>query len=89
MFDFESGEPTVIPDRVQNISAFVSLLTDIYESDPKNNLKYLDIADKFAEALIRRQTEDGAYRRKETHYTSVIYIAKSMLELALCEKQLG
>ena len=89
MFDFVSGEPTIIPNRVQNIAAFVSLLVDLYESDPEENEKYLDIADKFAEALIRRQTPDGAYRRDKTHYTAVIYIAKSMLELALCERETG
>ena len=89
MFDLEAGEPTIIPSRVQNIAAFVSVLVDLYEASPSENEKYLDVADKMAEALIRRQTPDGAYRRGNTHYTSVIYIAKSMLELALCEKELS
>ena len=89
MFDMAAGEPIVIQSRVQNIAAFVSLLVDLYESDPGSNKIYLDYASNMAEALIRRQTPDGAYRRGSTHYTAVIYIAKSMLELALCEKKLS
>ena len=89
MFDMEAGEPIVIQSRVQNIAAFVSVLVDLYESDPKENAVYLDYAANMAEALIKRQTPDGAYRRGKTHYTAVIYIAKSMLELALCERELG
>ncbi len=89
MFDMQAGEPTVIQSRVQNIAAFVSVLVDLYESAPVENAVYLDYAANMAEALIRRQTPDGAYRRGKTHYTAVIYIAKSMLELALCEKELS
>ena len=86
MYDFEKGEAIVIPWRVQNVALLVSLLVDLYETDTKNNKKYLDYANNMAKELLRRQTEDGAYRKNKTHYTSVIYIAKSMLELALCEK---
>ncbi len=89
MFDFEKGVPTVIQSRVQNLALFISVLVDLYESDKEKNFAFLDYADRFAEELLKRQTPDGAYKRNGIHYTSVIYIAKSMLELALAEKELS
>lgn len=89
MYDFEKGEAIVIPWRIQNIALLVSLLVDLYEADPSANGIYLDYADNMAELLLKGQTEDGAYRNRGTHYTSVIYIAKSILELALCEQKLA
>ncbi len=89
MFDFENGKPILCPQRVQNTACLLSLLTDLYESDKEHNEIYLDYANNMAQDLIDRQTPDGAYRSGNTHYTSVIYIAKSMLELALCEKELA
>ena len=35
------------------------------------------------------QRKDGAYVNHNTVYTSVIYVAKSMLELTLVERELG
>ena len=86
-FDFESGNPLIIPNRVQNTSAFISLLVDVYETDKVNNLKYLRLASKCGDFLIKNQTPDGAYRRGKTHYTCVIYVAKSMLELVKAERE--
>lgn len=87
MYDFNTGEVKIIPDRIQNTSALISLLTDAFEATGEE--KYLESASKFADELMSRQTEDGAYRKINAHYTAVIYSAKSMLELALCEKGLG
>lgn len=89
MYDLEAGEPIIIPFRIQNTACLVGLLTDMYEADPANGRKYLDYANNMAADLIRRQSPDGAYRKRKEHYTAVIYIAKSMLELALCEKELS
>ena len=89
MFDFDKCVPIVIPERIQNTALTISLLCDIYELNPKENIKYLEYASKFAEFLINHQTDDGAYRSHSTHYTCVIYIAKPMLELSLCEKESG
>lgn len=89
MFNAETGEINIIPQRIQNTSGFLSLLADKYEADKENGRKYLDWANLMAEDLLRRQTPDGAYRNKHEHYTAVIYIAKGMLELALCEKELA
>ncbi len=89
MYNFKTGEAIVIPWRIQNVALLVSLLVDLYEADPESNSVYLDYADNMAELLLKGQTEDGAYRNRGTHYTSVIYIAKSILELALCEQKLA
>lgn len=74
-------------NRLQNISAMISLLADFYELT--NNIEYLDKANGLAKCLIDMQHDDGSYRNKGVHYTCVIYPAKSMLELALAEKTAG
>lgn len=89
MFDMENGEPLVIIERVQNTAAMISLLVDRYEASNKKDIKSLDLANKLFEFLYARQREDGAYMRNGTsHYTCVIYIAKSILELYLAEKDI-
>lgn len=89
MYNTETGEPIVIPERIQNTALMISLMCDVYEAGVGGR-KYLDLADKMADFLIARQHEDGAYYRNgREHYTAVIYIAKSMLELAFAEKTLA
>ncbi len=88
-FDFEKAEPIPAPERIQNTSSFISLLVDVYETDKVNNLSYLQLASKFGDFLITKQSDDGAYRRDKIHYTCVIYVAKSMLELVQAEKESG
>lgn len=87
MYDFDTGEIKIIPDRIQNTASLISLLTDAFEATGEE--KYLESASKFAENLMANQSSDGAYRKINAHYTAVIYSAKSMLELALTEKSLG
>ena len=84
MFDEESGVPLTAPTRIQNVSAMISVLTDRFEAD--GNEKHLKTASKLADYIISKQTEDGAYRNKGVHYTCVIYIAKSILELVEAER---
>ena len=74
-----------IPLRVQNISSMVSLLCDMWELTDDSD--YLNRANSLAKSIIALQSPDGAYRRNGTHYTCVIYPAKSMLELAIAEKK--
>jgi len=89
MFDMEKCHPITIPKRIQNTAGLISLLTDMYEADPEHKQIYLEKASRFAEFLLRAQDETGAYRKRRTHYTCVIYIAKSMLELSAAEEQSG
>ncbi len=89
MFDFERCVPITIPNRIQNTACFISLLVDGYEADPENRFSYLEKASRFADFIMSTQSDDGAYRNQNTHYTCVIYIAKSMLELYLAEQKCG
>lgn len=92
MFDFKNGKPKLIPGRIQNTSTAIGILVDLYESSPETQKDALRKAGRLGDFLLTQQGEDGAYRRNGnngTHYTCVIYIAKSMLELALAEKQAG
>lgn len=92
MFDFEKGEPILLPGRIQNTSAAISLLVDRYELNPDKYKHSLDIADRLADFLIAAQRSDGAfyggYEPEGVHYTCVIYIAKSLLELYLVTSKL-
>ena len=77
-----------MPKRLQNTSCMLSLLADFYELT--GNEKYLDYADELASRLMELQSSaDGSYRSGATHYTCVIYPAKSMLELSVTEKKAG
>lgn len=87
MFDFSECIPIVSPTRIQNVALIVSLLVDIYEVNPKDNMKYLEIASKFGDWIVSKQDDEGVYRNKGVHYTCVIYIAKAMLELVFCERE--
>ena len=89
MFDMENCVPITIPRRIQNTAGLISLLTDMYEAEPAHKQIYLEKASRFAEVLLRSQDETGAYRNRRTHYTCVLYIAKSMLELAAAEEKCG
>ncbi|MBQ0084395.1 MAG: hypothetical protein KBS52_06500 [Clostridiales bacterium] len=74
-----------LPERLQNLSSMVSLLTDFYTLTGKE--KYLDFAEITAADLMSRQINDGSFVCDNTHYTCVIYPAKSLLELyEVCKK---
>lgn len=80
--------PKYYASRIQNTAGTIGLLTDKYEAT--KNIRDLERARRLADWLIRfSQREDGAYCNHQTVYTSVIYIAKSILELAQVEKELG
>lgn len=75
------------PSRLQNISGMISLLVCFFRLT--DNVKYLSNANILATQLMTMQKGDGAFYSHSTHYTCVIYPAKSMLELALAEKDAG
>lgn len=87
MFDFEKIQPKLIPERIQNVSSLIGILVDRYEADPEKYIGSLETASKFADWLIERQKPDGAYYRGQSHYTCVIYPAKTMLELVIAERK--
>ena len=82
LFTEEDGRmySVVYPARIQNVSAMISLLSLKYKAD--RDLSYLEKACKCANYLLSRQHEEGYYcGQRMGHYTSVIYIAKSIMEL--------
>jgi hypothetical protein len=90
MYDTVNAVPTKINNasRIQNTSTTIGILADKYRAS--KNISDLHLATKLADhVIIPAQSKDCAYRNGHTHYTSVIYIAKSMLELAEIEKELG
>lgn len=83
---FDNKGPIKIPYRIQNTGSMIGVLTDRYEC--YGNTSNLDRASNLADWLITHtQNADGAYMSGKTHYTSVVYTAKSIMELMLVEKQ--
>lgn len=69
-----------LPKRIQNLSTLISLLVVAYKATSKKD--YLNQAVTFAYTLMKEQAEGGEFLGwGHTHYTCVIYPAKSMLEL--------
>ena len=86
-FDPDKGEPVVIRHRIQNTAIAASLCEDAWRVS--GDIKWLERAARFADFLIDNcQHEDGAFYNGDTHYTCVIYIAKSVLEVYLAEREL-
>lgn len=88
LHDEDKMEPKYNPSRIQNTSGTIGMLVDRY--DAYGNIDDLKKASRLGDWLMDTwQREDGAYMNHGTIYTSVIYIAKSMLELAMAERQAG
>ena len=80
--------PLYHASRIQNTSGTIGLLVDKYEA--YHDIEDLKKASRLADWLTNTwQRKDGAYVNHNTVYTSVIYVAKSMLELTLAERELG
>lgn len=80
-------QPGTYPERIQNSAGYCSLLVDRYEATGDRGS--LEKAALLADFLISRQKADGGFYRGNTHYTSVLYIGKSIMELMLAEKRLA
>ena len=88
LHDSVKVEPLYFKTRIQNTSTTIGMLVDKYEA--QGDLEDLKKASKLADWMIATsQRENGAYYNHGTVYTSVIYIAKSVLELAVLERKLG
>lgn len=88
LHDTARVEPKYHKTRIQNTSGTIGMLVDKYEA--YGDISDLRHASRLADWLIENnQRKDGAYVNHNTVYTSVIYVAKSILELSLVEKRLG
>lgn len=88
LHDKHTGEPLYYQSRIQNTATTIGLLIDRYEAS--GEVEVLKKASALGDWLMRNyQRKDGAYVNHNVVYTSVIYVAKSMLELVLAEQALG
>jgi len=75
-------------ERIQNGSFMISVLVSRYLAT--KDIESLEMANKFAEYILSRQHKDGYYGGYGMHpYTSVLYVAKSIVELMEAEKELA
>ena len=86
MYDVNTGLPTSWEDRIQNHSTTLGIYVDKFESS--GNMKELEKAEGLADFLMTKQKANGGYYNGSVDYTSVIYPAKSIMELAHVEKSL-
>ena len=85
-FDPDAGEPTRIPHRIQNTAIAASLCEDAFRET--HDVRWLERAARFSDYLVDRcQRADGAFLSGTQHYTCVVYIAKSVLEVYLAERE--
>ena len=88
LHDTVKMEPKYHASRIQNTSGTINLL--VYKYAAYRDVEDLKKAARLADWLIKTwQREDGAYVNHNTVYTSVVYVAKNILELALMEEELG
>jgi len=73
--------------RIQNDACWASLLVDRYEAT--GDVRSLEFAAALADYLVANQSSDGAYRNGDSHYTCVVYPAKSMMEVMAAEQPLA
>jgi hypothetical protein len=87
LHDTISPKPLYHASRIQNTSTTIGMLIDKYKAE--KHIKDLKTASLLGDWLMNtwQRKSDGAYINHGTIYTSVIYVAKSMLELALAEQQ--
>lgn len=82
------GKPLKYEWRIQNTSSTVGILVDRFEAF--GDMADLDRACRLADWMISySQKENGAYMNGKTVYSSVIYPAKSIIELADAERSCG
>lgn len=87
MYYNKSGRPASERERIQNHSTMMGILIDSFEAD--GNKEHLWRAEVLADFLLSKQWRNGGYYSWFTDYTSVIYPAKSLMEMCYVEKRLS
>jgi len=89
MIDLQTGLPLPLrlPERIQNFSTLAVILARYYQAGADTT--YLHLASRLADYVMSKQDSSGAYRSNGTHYTAVIYPAKSLLDVAIAEDGAG
>jgi hypothetical protein len=86
MYDTVTNLPIQFKNRIQNHAMMAALFAQKYSAGGK--IADLNRAADLVDYLLSTQSKDGAYRNGGTHYTSVIYIAKAIMEVMLQEQRL-
>ncbi|RLC65823.1 MAG: hypothetical protein DRI48_06140 [Chloroflexi bacterium] len=73
--------------RIQNTSYMAAILVDRYQAT--GDIWNLEQASGLADYILTQQGADGGYYNGGTHYTSVGYMAKQIMEVALEEQKLS
>jgi hypothetical protein len=83
------GEQLMLPSRIQNQTTSVDFCREMYLGC--NDKYWLEMAEKTAVRFLETQADDGAYRTRDegNHYTCVYYPAKSLMDLAIVERQVA
>lgn len=79
LYQSGTGLPLVQEDRIQNHSSMLGIFVCRYACTA--DIADLEQAHRLAELVLRFQREDGGFYKGDTDYTSVIYPAKSIMEL--------
>lgn len=87
MYDPVTNLPTSTKNRIQNHALMAALLAQRYRAH--GDIKDMRAAVNLVDFLLAQQSGDGAYRNGKTHYTSVIYIAKAIMEVMEIEQKLA
>jgi hypothetical protein len=87
MYDTVTNLPTSWEHRIQNHAMAAALYAQRYRATKE--LNDLRSAARLADFILQSQTPDGAYRNGKVHYTSVVYIAKAIMEVMAEEKKLA
>ena len=85
MYDMQKMLPITCHSRIQNHSGAAELMAERYRAT--GDVNDLEFASALADFILSNQTPDGVYRNGRTHYTSVIYVAKNILTVALAEAE--
>lgn len=97
-FDLDTHMPLNNPWRIQDTALKAALWAQYYRAT--GNIEHLrwaaDLADfimtkqvpETPDVMVKGMSVDGAYRAGKTHYTSVIYVAKGIMEVMKEEKTL-
>ena len=85
MYDMDKKRPKYI--RIQNDACWASMLVTRYRAT--GDIRSLEFASALADYLASCQSPDGAYRNHRAHYTCVVYVAKSVMEVMAAEKPLA
>lgn len=88
LYDETTGRMRTYPERIQDAATMAGVLADRYAVT--RCVKDLERAASLVDFLLTCQGPDGGYYNKlhKVHYTSVIYIAKSVMEVMGEEKKL-